>query len=75
LETEAAVADSEAAVQTIEDQFPKAARHLLGPGIHCRAVGVQVAAEAVVGQVVVAAEAVEHPVVADVQSDIECYTG
>jgi hypothetical protein len=78
LETEAVVADSEVAVRIIEDQFPKAARHLLGPEIHCRAAGVQVVAEAaegVAGQVAVAVEAVEHPVVVDVQSGTGCYTG
>jgi hypothetical protein len=77
----AAVVDFEALVRITEDRFPKAAKHLLGPGTHYRLVEAQVAAEAVVlvAETVavaeaVAAEVVDHPVAEDAQSGTGCCT-
>ena len=80
MKIDAAVADSEAVVPTIEGQFPKAARHPLGPEIRYRVAGVQVVAGAgevevsVAESVVVVAEAVGHPVAAGAQSGTEYCT-
>jgi hypothetical protein len=75
---EAAVVGFEALVQTIEDQFPKAARRPLGLETRYISAGVQAVAEAaeVAGAVAgsVEVEVVGRPVDVDAQSGIGCCT-